>query len=148
MKEKTIEFLPHTADIKFRTRGATIEEAFIASAMAVKQTLTQSNVQPVIKKTLGIIGDDEESLLYNFLEEIIFLLDSENFIIARVENLYISKDDNNWTLRCEFLGDNTSGKEESGKPYQFDEHIKGITYHEMKIKNENGEVIIEVVLDV
>ena len=143
------EFLSHTADIKFRAYGKSLEEAFVNCAMAVKETITKSNVSATITKGCGMMADDLEGLLQNFLEEIIFLFDSENFIISRVEKIRIIKDDNGFSLSCDFAGDVTDGKDLEGKSYDFEEHIKAITYHEMSIKKtNNGSYEIEVVLDV
>lgn len=149
-KSKTpFQFLPHTADIKFVAHGKTLEEAFINSALAVRQTITKSDVREVITKSSGIMADDLESLLQNFLEEIIFLFDSENFIMSIVKNLFIEKDENGYSLRCDFLGDRTTNKDKKGKPYVFEEHIKAITYHDMKVEEKmDGSYEIQVVLDV
>ncbi|MBS3074725.1 archease [Candidatus Pacearchaeota archaeon] len=141
-KTKKFTFLPHTADIKFSASGKTLEEAFANSALAVREAMTKDNIKAKIKKGIGIMGDDIENLLYNLLEEIIFLLDAENFIISKVENLIISKDKAGYSLKCDFLGDKSGG-------YEFDEHIKAITYHDMKVeKKKEGSYEIEVVLDV
>ncbi len=140
-KEKPFEFLSHTADIKFKAQGKTLEEAFINSAMAVKEVMTKDKIKIIRRKGLGILSDDIEGLLYNFLEEIIFLIDAENLIISKVENLIIKKDKAGYSLKCDFLGDDT-------KNYDFDEHIKAITFHDMKVEKKKIGYEIEVVLDV
>ena len=40
-----------------------------------------------IETTIKVKGKDNESLLYSFLEEILYLLDAENFLIARVSKI-------------------------------------------------------------
>ncbi len=142
---KKFVFLPHTADIKFRAYGRTLEEAFINSAMAVKEATTKSAVKANIRKGVGIMADDVEGLLQNFLEEIIFLLDAESFIISGVENLRITEDKNGFSLKCDFLGDIADKNK-----YEFIEHVKAITYHDMKVekKKKDGSYEIIVVLDV
>ncbi|MEK6918860.1 MAG: archease [Nanoarchaeota archaeon] len=142
------QFLDHTADVKFRAYGKTLEETFENCAMAVKETITKSEISAVLTKGCGMMADDLEGLLQNFLEEIIFLFDSENFIVAKIEKLRIIKDTVGFSLACDFAGDLTSGKDTQGNSYDFEEHIKAITYHEMSIKKVNGNYEIEVVLDV
>ena len=137
---KKFEYLSHTADIKFKAYGKNIEEAFINSAEALKEAMTKDKISAKTRKGIGIMGDDMESLLYNFLEEVIFLLDSENFIISKVENIIISEE-NGFSLKCDFLGDHSEN-------YDFTEHVKAITYHEMKIKKSKEGCEITVVLDV
>ncbi|MEK6820605.1 MAG: archease, partial [Nanoarchaeota archaeon] len=74
------KFLEHTADMKFQAFGKSLEEAFVNSALAMKEAISgKIRVKSRIKKKIMVKGKDKESLLYNFLEEILFLLDSEGF---------------------------------------------------------------------
>mgnify|MGYP003978744279 FL=1 len=81
----TYEFLEHTADIKFRAKGKSIEEVFKESAMALKETMTKgTEIKKIEEKDVGVEGKDYESMLRNFLEEFLFLFDAEDFILSDV----------------------------------------------------------------
>ncbi len=138
MNIKKFKFLKHTADVKFSAEGKTLEEAFTNSALALKETITRNvKIASKIKKEINVEGKDSESLLYNFLEEFLFLLDSESFIFSRIENLNISKN----KLNAVVYGDKMEN-------YGFTNDVKAITYSEMKIKKNNLGYSIVGVFDV
>lgn len=119
---KKFEFLEHTADIKFRSYGKTIDEAFENSVLAMTSYLSgDEKILCRQKKIIRLEGHDYESLLYNLLDELIFLLDSEGFVTSRSEIRI-----NGFDLKAELYGD-------SAKNYSLD-HIKAATYAEMYIK--------------
>lgn len=132
------EFLEHTADIKFRSYGATLEEAFANVVEAFADFVAHGeNVKPRKGKVVNVSGKDKESLLYNFIEELIYLMDVEGFLAVKGEVFFRGNN-----LRAELFGDDV-------KSYQGLESVKAATYAEMQIKEEeNGNWTIQVVLDV
>jgi len=141
-KNKKFIFLEHTADIKFQSFGKTLNEAFENSALAMFSAMYDGRVKAAIKKSIKVKGKDNESLLYNFLEELLFLLDSENFFLSRIK---VKIDEKNFKLEAEAEGDG------AGKyPVHID--VKAVTYNQMFVKHEKtgkGErFICQVVVDV
>jgi SHS2 domain-containing protein len=134
------KFLPHTADIKFQAWGQTIEEAFENSALALFKALTDKKVKAVKKVAIRADGNDLEGLMYNFLEEFLFLLDSENFIGAKVDEIKLDKE--NFTILAKISGDSAKNKN-----YEIS-HIKAITYSDMEITHFGNRWVAQVVLDV
>ncbi len=133
-------FLEHTADVKFQAEGKTLEEAFISSAGALNETIRGDIlVSEAEEKSFEVSGKDLEGLLYNFLEEFLFLLDSENFLISKVKEIKI--DETNFILKAIVSGD-------SAENYSFTNDVKAITYNEMFVKKEDGFWKIQTVLDV
>lgn len=133
------KFLKHTADIKFRAFGKTEEEMFENAALALKEVMMKKiRVKSKIKKKkIKVKGRDKESLLYNFLEEFLFLLDSENFLLAEINKIEIK--DNK--LEMEISGDLASN-------YKFTNDVKAVTYNEMFVKKQGDKFICQVVVDV
>lgn len=131
------EFLDHTADIKIRAYGKTLEEAYSSLIEAFANHLGKGEkISPKRGKVINVAGDDQKSLLYNFLDELIYLLDAENFLVAKGEVFFRGNN-----LKAELYGDDSS-------KYKSLDYIKAATYSEMQIeKNDNGYVI-QVVLDV
>src|SRR4030043_791094 len=100
MKNKKYKFLEHTADVKFLASGKTPEKLFINSALALKESMCgKIKVGGKIKKSIKIKRKDFEALLYGFLEEILFMLDAENFLISRISSIKIS---NKFDLKATF----------------------------------------------
>lgn len=140
------EFLEHTADAKFRAYGKNIEEAFINSGLAVFSIIINpEKVKTLIKKEIKIIAKQKTSLLYDFIEELLFLLDTEGFLLSKIDDLNIIKEDK-FILTCKLYGD-------SFKNYDnISGNIKSITYNDMLInenfsKEKDKKVMIQVVVD-
>lgn len=142
MKEKKkFKFIDHTADIMFRAEGKSLEEAFVSSAMALREVMFGDlKVKSSEKRQIRVDGKDEESLLMDFLEEFLFMLDAEDFIISEIKNLKIIRK-GRFIIEAEVYGDKAS-------KYKFTNDVKAITYNQMEVKEEKGKVVTQVVLDV
>jgi SHS2 domain-containing protein len=135
---KKFKFLEHTADVKFQAFGSTLGKAFSNSALALAEVMTKkTKIKSKVKKKIKVSGKDNSSLLYNFLEEFLFLFDSQGFILSKIEKLRIKED----KLEAEVSGDNV-------RNYKISQDVKAVTYNSMFIKKEKGKFIIQVVLDV
>ena len=132
------KFLEHTADIKFQAFGKNIEEAFGNSALAMFNSMYDGKVKERKSFKINVKGKDFESLMYNFLEELLFLFDSENFFMSKIKNIKITKD---FKLSAEVSGDEAEN-------YQIHIDVKAITYNEMFVKKQGDKFIAQVVLDV
>ena len=137
----TYKFLEHTADLKVFVSEKTLEKAFENSVLALKEAICgKIKVKNVIKRKIRVSGKDYEALLYNFLEEFLYLLDAEGFLVSKIESLKI-ENSNKYTLLAEISGDKT-------KNYKFSNDVKAITYNEMFVHVEKKKCEIQFVLDV
>ena len=106
MKKKPYEYLEHTADLKVLARGKTLEEAFISAAKGGFDFMYDTDkVKHAVEKKISIKSKRIESLLYDFLEELLFLLDSEKFFFADAKDMKIKIAKDLCTLECNVLGD-------------------------------------------
>ncbi|RME52330.1 archease [Candidatus Woesearchaeota archaeon] len=138
---KPYEFLDHTADVKFRAYGKTLEEAFANAAKALFSVITDiNNVKPKYIKRVGVKSTRLRSLLYDFLEELVTLQDTEGFLLHDVESLHIDKD--HLHLSAALAGDTYQGQ------YDIACHIKAVTYSDMEIKKEGNTWVVQVVPDI
>ena len=120
---KKYDSLEHTADIKFRCYGKTVAEVFENAALAISNYLAKENkIKSIITKKIEIESNDMKSLLYLFIDEIIFLLDAKYFITKSAKVKINDK-----KLTAFLKGDST-------KNYKGLDHIKAATYSEMEIK--------------
>ena len=135
---KPYEFLPHTADTKIRAYGKSLEEVFVNCALATTDTITDhTKIETTVEKKIAVESENKEALLYDFLEELLVLLDSESFLLSAVKELKID----GLKLTAIFVGDTDPSK------YEIRTHVKAITYQEMFIKEENNIFTIQFVLD-
>jgi len=137
------KFLEHTADLKVSVSEASIEKAFISSANALGEAIREKiKIKENIKKEIKVEGRDYQSLLYNFLEEFLYLLDAEGFIFSSIEKIKIKQENvDKILLSCIVLGDKAGN-------YKFTNDVKAITYNDMLVKLRKNKVDIQFVLDV
>ena len=86
-------------------------------------------------------GKDKEALLYSFLEEFLFLLDAEDFIVDKIKKIKIEIKGKKFELQAEAFGDRAS-------EYKFTNDVKAVTYNQMFVKKEKDKYVVQVVLDV
>ena len=127
------KYLDHTADIKFQAFGKSLEEKFSNSAYAMIKIICKHKVNEEITKKIKIKGIDNKSLLYRFLEEILFLLNTKNFLLSKVKEIKIKNNE----LAAVLSGDDLNN-------YKLGLDIKAVTYNDMII----DEKMIQVVLDI
>jgi len=136
---KKYELLEHTADAKVRAFGSTLEEAFENTALGTFSIIVNpKTVKPKIKKEFTIKAKRMLSLLYDFLEELLIYLDTDGWLLAKIETLEI--DEKNFKLHCVAYGDYFKGYDVGGE-------IKSVTYSDMEIKKTPKGYEITVVHD-
>jgi len=136
------EYLKHTADLKVKAYGKTLEEAFANTAIGGFDFLTDtSKISKKTEKKISIKANRLESLLYDFLEELLFVLDTDGFMVSDFKDMKIKKLEDEYSLECVALGDNY-------KNYSVKGDIKAITYSEMLIKKSKEGYVVEVVFDI
>ncbi len=134
---KDIEMLEHTSEVKFKIRGMSLEKIFENSALAFSNFVSRGEkIKPLKKVKIKIEGEDSESLLYNFIDELIYLSDAKGFIVSKAK---VKLRDNK--LEAELQGDKTSN-------YPYLDHVKAPTYSEMYVKKNKDSWEAVFVLDV
>ena len=141
--EKRFEYLPHTAEAKFAAYGKTLEEAFANAALAMENIMVDTaTVKPRIKKKITIETKNLKALLFDFLQELLVLFDSELFALNKIEGMEIKQQGSDYYLECIAYGD-------SAQKYEIRSGVKSVTYNEMEIKQEkDGNWKVVVILDV
>ncbi len=138
---KPWEYMEHTADAEFKAFGRTLEEAFGNAALAMFNILLDIKiVKPKIEKEIKKKAPRLDTLLYEFLNELLFFLDTEGLITCKVENLAITKN-RGYELSAIIKGD-------IAENYEIHGDIKSATYNDMEIKEEKGGWVVRVVVDV
>lgn len=124
--------------MKFRAYGKTLEEQFKNAALALTTIMfNPEKVEKKIEKQISVEGKDTKALLLHFLDEFIFLLDSDYFILNSIKNLKIECKEN-LTLTATLVGDNTEGK------YALESGVKACTYQEMEVTDEYVQVVVDI----
>jgi SHS2 domain-containing protein len=134
------EILEHTADIGFRAWGATREEMFANAALALESVAVQLDaVEEKFPYPIAAAGDDEESLLVNWLSEVLYYLDGRRVAMRR--------------FQVEHLDAHRASGKAFGEPRDPVRHpakliVKGVTYHQLRITKEGGRWCAQVFVDI
>jgi SHS2 domain-containing protein len=134
------EILDHTADIGFQAWGSSPAELFANAGLALQFIAVEtSSIEERFVYPLAAAGDDYESLLVNWLNEVLYYLDGERVVLGRFQIDQISPE-------------RVSGKG-WGEPREPERHapklvVKGVTYHQLSLKEEEGRWSAQVFLDI
>nr|XP_022912895.1 protein archease-like [Onthophagus taurus] len=140
------EYLDHTADVQIHAWGSNLKEAFEQCGIAMYGYMTE--LETVEIKQMSEIeanGDDMESLLFHFLDELLFLFSCEPFLICSRLKITEFKTGDEFKIKCQCYGEEfTLGKHPQGT------EVKAITYSAMQIidEPETNKSQVFVIIDI
>lgn len=135
---KRFQLIEHTADIGLTAYGRTLAEAFANAAYGLFSIITElRRVREVESRTLEIKEEDAESLLFEWLNQLIYLFDVEGLLFKRFDIKGL--DSHKLKAIC------------YGERYDPSRHhlklgVKSATYHMLKVDEEKNQV--RVIFDV
>ena len=136
--------MDHPSDVYVEVRAKSLKEAFALGGMAVYEVMTDvSRVRKKEKIEVTVEGFDLYSLLYNWLEELIYLFDSKGFLGSEVKVEEVVERDEGFKLKAVIIGERYDANRHESKTA-----IKAATYHLMEIKREDDEYVVRFVLDI
>ena len=141
---KKYEFLEDIAiaDAAFKAEGDSLEELFEACALATFDVMIDlEKVEPVEKKHIEIEHEKIDQLLFEFLEEIIFLKDADYMVFSKFE-IKIEKNEL-YKLTADIFGEEINLEKHESKS-----DVKAVTYHMFEVKEEDGKWTAMVILDI
>lgn len=134
------EMLSHTSEAKFRAYGKTQEERFVNAGRCLTDIMFDTaTLELKVRKHEVIKGRDAKTLLHNWLEELLFLLDTEGFVLVKVEKPKVTQTKEMWTFDCVILGQKADEKTARRGP-----EVKAVTYAEMEVTPEFVQVVVDV----
>ncbi len=137
--EKEFEIVDHTADVGIIAYGADIKQAFANAARALFSLITElDEVTEVLHRDIELIAPDEESLLVEWLNELIYLFDAENIIFKRFDITEL----NNTQLKARSYGEKVNSLK-----HKLKTGVKAATYHMLKVDKGDG-CQVQVLFDI
>ncbi|MDJ0885745.1 MAG: archease [Desulfobacterales bacterium] len=133
-----------TADIAFEAFGATLDEVFAAAAEALLDAMLNNPEALDIAKRENLILEAEsaEMLLFDFLQELVFLKDRDQALL-RAEEVVVAPHGDGYRLQAVL----------SGERLDYARHdlvvdVKAVTMHQFKlVPAENGwqaRVVVDI----
>ena len=123
---KSYEYFDVTADIGFKAYGENLNQAFENAGLAMFNIITDtSNVSPSKEISFEISSEDNVSLLYDYLEELLFYHEIEFMLFSQ----FAVEIDENLHLKATINGEDINWNKHERKS-----EIKAITFHKMDVK--------------
>ncbi|MDA2938750.1 archease, partial [Acidobacteria bacterium AH-259-A15] len=126
-----------TADIAFEAWGETLEETFVAAAEATMNVMieTLDSIEPRERREFTIENEALDMLLFNFLQELIFLKDSERLLL-RVREAKIDEENGHYRVKVV-----TQGEHLDPDRHEQRVDVKAVTLHQFCLqKTDRGWV--------
>jgi len=140
---KRFDWVEHPSDVGFRAYGRTISEAFENAALALFEIMVDTSaVRPEIERRIAVKSEDLGALLYDWLDRLIVIHDSEGLVFSEFE-VEISEVPGGYLLTATARG-------EKFDPSKHPERtaVKAMTYHMMEIGKTDGEWFVQAVVDI
>lgn len=140
-KIMTYEIKDHPADAKFRVAADTKEKAFKEAVDAFAEIVGGEAGKQV--HTIKVESEGLEPLLFDFLDELIFLQDTENVVVSHTKNLELERLENGWRIEADIKVDKITSE-----VHKMD--VKGPTYSEMEVEydTDEGAWVLQAVIDI
>ena len=128
------------ADLLVEGSGRTLGEAVANVALGMLNAITPlEGIREKESYTAEATGTDLQSLIFNILDELLYLNDFEGLTAKR---LTVEIDEKNLRARAEGKGEHFSAT-----THEVGIAVKAVTYHMMSVENRGGEWIVRVVFD-
>lgn len=141
---RKFEFLEHTADVYVRAHGKTMEEAYENAALAMFETMTDSDkITQTIENTAEIEAEDQYALLYNWLELLLVKFETDEMLFSKFKI-------KNWTETPESFKFSAVmwGEKFDAAKHPQKVAVKAVTFHRMVVIKEKESVVLEFILDI
>ncbi len=138
------EFLEHTADVYIRANGKTMEEAYENAALAMFETMTDTDkIAQTQEETVEVEAEDQYALLYNWLEALLVKFETENMLYSKFQIIEWKETAEDFKFKANVWGEKFDAQKHPQKV-----GVKAVTYHRMVIIRERDRVVLEFILDI
>jgi len=133
---KKFELLEHTADIGLIAYGHDLAEAFANAAYGLFSIMAElGGVRELESQTVVVRAEDTESLLFNWLNELIYVFEVEKRLLKRFDITEFGEH----RLKAVCWGEKYDPSR-----HQLKSGVKSATYHMLKIDKDQVRVIFDV----
>jgi SHS2 domain-containing protein len=135
--------ISHPSDIGIEAWGRDFQKALGEAATALFSIVTDlKTVRAAKTKHLAVAADDEPELVVNWLNELIFITSSQNWLPAKF-SIKISREGSRYKLKGTIKGEPINRRRH---PLKLE--VKAATYNRLAVEKTPDSVRIRVVFDV
>ena len=136
---RRFEFLDHTADIGVVVYGENLQALFENAGKAFFHLITDlRRVRPRTERRIEIEEESLDRLMVDWLSELLYLHEVENLLFKG--------------FTVESVGEQGLKAVAKGEPFQEGVHViktevKAVTYHQIAVREENGNWRAQIIFD-
>ena len=134
----SFEEISHTADVKIRARALTLDALFSEAFLALMQVVYGTDRNGGIIKEIQIESDNIESLVCDFLSEVLFIAEVEGLVFSQAEIII-----DGLHLTAVLNGESFDPVRHSSGT-----EVKGISYSGLVIRKDANGYMLDVLFDV
>ena len=124
------QVIEHTADIGIVARGRDLKETYANAARGMFSLIVDiDSIEEEVSQRVGVSAMDREALLVEWLNELVYLFDTENLVFSRFDISDLT--DSGLTAEC-------YGQKVAPGVHEIKLGIKAATYHMLEIKVCDG----------
>lgn len=137
---KPFEIIDHTADIGINVYGRTLKDLFSNAAVALFSLISDpGQVKATETRTVSVSAPDRESLLICWLNELIYLWDTEHLLLSHFKITRLTSQH----LEAACLGERFDPSKHS-----VHRDVKAATYHMLQINRGTQGYQTRVIFDI
>ena len=139
---KRFEFVDiTTADVAFKAFGKDLSELFANAGLAMFEVIIDTKqVKAKVSRKVKAKADDLQALMFNWLNELLVFVDSENLAFSKFD---VKVDEKNLSLTAVCKGEKIDSKR-----HEVRTAVKAATYHKLEVKKAKGRWQCQVILDI
>lgn len=135
---KRFELIEHTADLGLAAYGRNLEEAFANAACGMFSIIAELDaVEEKVTRRVEVDSDDAESLLFEWLNSLLYYLDVETMLFKRFDILEFGE--KRLVAEC-------YGEQYDPSRHRMKTGVKSATYHMLEVDRDRNRV--QVIFDV
>jgi len=134
------ELFEHTADLGLRIRAPDLNTLFAEAGACLFSAIVDdiATIEPTQTFTLEISGTDREFLLFDWLRELLYRCE-ESHLLFSMFDVQVTDTGLKATI---------GGESINREKHEMSREVKAITYHELKLIQENGGWLAELIIDI
>jgi SHS2 domain-containing protein len=133
------EVFEHTADLGLRIRAADLETLFSDAGKALYSLIVDlAAVEPRQEATFHVKGRELDYLLFDWLNELLFAFEKGHMLYGEFS---VTRD-------AEGITAVARGEPLDPARHELDHEVKAITYHGLKVQQESGGWLAELIVDI
>ena len=140
METVPYRFIDHTADIGIEVSGRTVQELFSNALRGFTDLLTEvTAVRGIEERHITVKAEDQNELLIAWLSELLYFYDTEQKLFSESSIHKLTETELTATVK---------GEVRDPQRHPIRREVKAVTYHNIRIRQEEGRWKATIIFDI